>query len=64
MVVRCLRICIATQEVLIQTLLQEDPTGRRATKPEHHSYRGPLSLEPELTREASRVRSLGATTGQ
>ena len=30
----------------IQSLIQEDPTCRRATKPMHHNYWSPSTLEP------------------
>ena len=40
-----LRICLPVQEALVQSLVQEDPTGHRATNPMHHNYRA-CALEP------------------
>ena len=38
LVVQWLRICLAMQGTPVQSLVQEDPTCHRATKPTHHSY--------------------------
>ena len=39
------RICLPMQETWILSLVQEDPTCRRATKPPHHNYVA-CTLEP------------------
>ena len=38
LVAQWLRIHLPMQETLVQSLVQEDPTCRRATKPVHHNY--------------------------
>ena len=44
-VVQWLRICLAAQETLVWSLVWEDPTCHRATKPRRHKYRA-SALEP------------------
>ena len=60
LVARWLRICLPMQETRVWALVQEDPTCRGATKPEHHNYWG-RALEPAShnywTREATAMRS-------
>ena len=41
LVIQWLRICFAVQGTLVWSLVQEDPTGLRATKPMGHSYWSP-----------------------
>ena len=38
LVVQWLRICLPMQGTQVQSLVQEDPTCHRATKPVHHNY--------------------------
>ena len=38
LVVQWLRICLPVQGTQVRALIQEDPTGRGATKPVHHNY--------------------------
>ena len=38
LVVRWMRICLLREGTLIQSLVQEDPAGRRASKPMSHDY--------------------------
>ena len=45
LVVQWLRICLAVQETLVRSLVWEDPTCHRATKPRCHKYRA-SALEP------------------
>ena len=43
-----LRICLAIQGTPIWSLVLEDPTYCGGTKPVHHDYRNPCTLEPML----------------
>ena len=47
LVVQWLRISLPKQETPVQSLVQEDPTCRRATKPMCHHY-GACALQPVL----------------
>ena len=38
LVVQWVRICLAMQGTLVQSLVWEDPTCHSATKPKHHNY--------------------------
>ena len=38
LVVQWLRICLAMQGTLVQSLVWEDPTNRSSTKPMHPNY--------------------------
>ena len=46
--IQWLRICLPMQETQVQSLVQEDPTCCRTTKPECHNHRSLHALEPEL----------------
>ena len=55
LVVQWLRICLLMQGTRVRSLVREDPTCRRATKPVHHNYWAcvlqllkPACLEPVL----------------
>ena len=37
--VQWLRFCLSMEETRVQSLVWEDPTGHRVTKPVHHNYR-------------------------
>ena len=59
-----LRTCLPVQEALVQSLVQEDPTGHRATNPMHHNYRA-CALEPWSHNYRARARySQCSTTGE
>ena len=69
------RIQLLTQETRVRSLVQEDPTCHRGTKPVYHSYRA-CSLESGLatlhtlqpvcsaTKESTTMRSPHTTTGE
>ena len=75
LVVQWLRIRLPIQGTQVRSLVQEDPTGRRATKPVRHNYWA-CTLEPashnywsspayspcSATREATAMRSLCTST--
>ena len=54
--VQGLRIHLPMQGTQTQSLVQEDPTCCRATKPVHHSYRSPRALEPCALQQEKRPR--------
>ena len=59
-----LRTCLPVQEALVQSLVQEDPTGHRTTNPMHHNYIA-CALEPWSHNYRARARySQCSTTGE
>ena len=48
LVVQWLKVCLPMQRTQVQSLVQEDPTSHRATKPLHHNYSRPCTLQPVL----------------
>ena len=46
LLIQWLRICLAVQEIQVRSLVPEDPTYLRATKPICHNH-GACALEPE-----------------
>ena len=60
LIAQWLRIRLSMQGTQVQSLVQEDPTCRRATKPVRHNYRShvpqvlkPACLEPVLCNKGS-----------
>ena len=59
LVVQWLGVCLALQGTVVPSLIQEDPTWHRATKPTGHNYWSPLILDlGSATREVTTMRSL------
>ena len=56
LVVQWLRICLTTQGAQVQSLVWEDPTYHRATKPMRHKLLSSGAREPQLLKpEQSRL---------
>ena len=55
LVVQWLRICLPMQGTPVLSLVWEDTTCHRATKPVHHTYWGPYALEAMLYNKRSHL---------
>ena len=51
--VQWLRMCLPMQGSQVQSLIREDPTWGRATKPVRHNYSSPRVLEPVVCNKRS-----------